>query len=131
MSQLALVLWDKAQEALHAARHDLAVSAEAATSRAYYSAFYAVSAHFALQGRTFKKHSTLEVAVHRDLVRPGLWPEDLGEGFSRLVKLRHQGDYGTVERVAVDDAEKAIKIAAAILKAVAEANPAEFRGLLE
>jgi len=76
MSQLALVLWDKAQEALHAARHDLAVSAEAATSRAYYSAFYAVSAHFALQGRTFKKHSTLEVAVHRD---PACGPRTLAK----------------------------------------------------
>jgi uncharacterized protein (UPF0332 family) len=131
VSQIPRILWDKAQESLHAAQQVLAVSAEAATSRAYYAAFYAVSAHFALEGRLFKKHTTLEAAVHRDLVRSGLWPEDLGEGFSRLVNLRYQGDYGTTERVAKGDAERAIQITKRILRAVADAHPAEFHGLFD
>ena len=131
MSNIAEILWDKAREALHTARHDLPVSADAAASRAYYAAFYAVSAHFALQDRTFKKHTTLEAAVHRDLVRAGLWPKDLGEGFSRLVKLRYKGDYDTTERVVAADADRAIQIASRILKAVADANPAAFQGLFD
>jgi len=131
MSNTAETLWDKAREALHPARHDLPVSAEAAASRACYAAFYAVSAHFALQDRTFKKHTTLEAAVHRDLVRAGLWPKDLGEGFSRLVKLRYKGDYVTTERVAPADAERAIQIASRILKTVADGNPTAFHGLFE
>ena len=57
MRDLAENLWSRAQEALRASRHVLPVSCDAAASRAYYAAFYAVSALFALRGRTFKKHS--------------------------------------------------------------------------
>ncbi|MCX5655289.1 MAG: HEPN domain-containing protein [Planctomycetota bacterium] len=131
MSNLEHILWDKAMEALHTAKHDLSVSADATASRAYYAAFYAISAHFAIQGRSFKKHASLEAAVHRDLVRTGLWPKDLGEGFSRLVKLRYQGDYGTTDRVIAADAERAIQIAGRILEAVADANPSAFQRLFD
>ena len=123
MTQLAAALWDKAQEALHVARHTLAMSADATASRAYYAAFYAVSAHFALAGRTFKKHYTLEAAVHRDLIKSGAWPKELGQGFSYLVQLRYKGDYSASDRVTQEQAEKAIDVAAGILKAVADANP--------
>jgi uncharacterized protein (UPF0332 family) len=131
MSPLATALWDRAQEALHVARHDLAVSADATASRAYYAAFYAVSAHFALAGQTFKKHSTLEAAVHRDLVKSGMWPKELGQAFSYLAQLRHKGDYSATDRVSRQQAEKAIEVANQILKAVAEANPIALAGLFD
>ena len=70
---MAEALWDRAKVALKVSRHCLSVSPDAAASRAYYAAFYAVSALLALGGRTFKKHSALEAAVHRDLVKPGLF----------------------------------------------------------
>ncbi len=91
MTKLAASLWKRATEALEAARHVLSVSADAAASRAYYAAFYAVSALFALQGRRFRKHSALEAAVHHDLVRPGTWPVELGQQFSDLVAARKAG----------------------------------------
>ncbi len=50
-------LWQRSEEALRTAETDLAVSFDAAASRAYYAAFYAVSALFALEGREFVKHS--------------------------------------------------------------------------
>jgi uncharacterized protein (UPF0332 family) len=131
MSPLATALWHKAQEALHAARHTLAVSADATASRAYYAAFYAVSAHFALAGRTFKKHSTLEAAVHRDLVKNGIWPKEQGQGFSYLVQLRYKGDYSATDQVTHEQAENAVDVAAGILKTVADANPNEFKALFE
>ena len=95
-------------------------------SRAYYAAFYAVSAHFILQDKTFSKHSAVEAAVHRDLIRPGEWPKELGRGFSRLVQLRSRGDYGGNRHVSDTDAEESIQIAAEILQAVAKANPKVF-----
>jgi uncharacterized protein (UPF0332 family) len=126
MTKLAASLWNRATEALAAARHVLGVSPDAAASRAYCAAFYAVSALFAFQGKRFRKHSALEAAVHRDLVRPGVWPAELGQRFSDLVAARQAGDYG--EDVGVTKAEAIRSVAAAedILQAVARAHPEAF-----
>jgi uncharacterized protein (UPF0332 family) len=61
-------LWERARRALATARRDLPADPDAAASRAYYAAFYAVSALFAAEGKSFRKHSAVETAVHRDLV---------------------------------------------------------------
>jgi len=87
-------LWERARESLRAAQVVLPVSPDAAASRAYYAAFYAVSALFALEDRTFRRHSAVEAAVHRDLVRSGRWPAARGANYSRLFALRLTGDYG-------------------------------------
>ena len=71
--------WDRALEAFQAATLLLAHQAfDSAASRAYYAVFHAASALFALEGRTLTKHSALEAAVHRDLVKEGRWSADLG-----------------------------------------------------
>lgn len=131
MTDLAGSLWDRARDALAVARHILPQSPDTAGSRAYFAAFYAVSAHFALKGRNFKKHSAVEAAVHRDLVKPGLWPKKFGANYSTLMELRTVGDYGDWEHISSEDAEKAIRIAGDILQAVSKANPEEFTGLDE
>ena len=131
MKAPALDLWHRAADALRVARHDLPLSPDAAASRAYYAAFYAVSAHFALQDKGFTRHSALEAAVHRDLVRSGIWTEDLGKGYSRLAQLRHRGDYGGDRHVTVPDAEEAVRIAAHVLEAVAAVSSGAFPGLDE
>ena len=71
-------LWGRARKALATARHVLSMDPDAAGSRAYYAAFYAASARFALDGRQFSKHSAVHAAVHRDLVHLGGWPSELG-----------------------------------------------------
>jgi uncharacterized protein (UPF0332 family) len=126
VNTLATSLWNRACEALAVARHDLPVSADAAASRAYYAAFYAVSAHFALSSQDFTKHTAVEAAVHRELVKNRTWPDDLGHGYSRLAQLRTLSDYGTVNHVSQDEAQEAVHIAARILLAVAQLHPAEF-----
>ena len=76
MNVAARDYWRRALEALDVAKHDLSISADAAASRAYYAAFYAVSALFALKERSFAKHSGVEAALHRELVHPwgmGSW----------------------------------------------------------
>ena len=128
---LAGAFWRRAKTALEVARQSLAISPEESASRAYYAAFYAVSALLALEGRTFKRHSALEAAVHRDLVKPGLWPEAMGECYSDLLRLRNVGDYLVLEPLSVDDARDALASAAKVLRAVAKMNPQEFGGLDE
>ena len=72
------------------------MSPDAAASRAYYAAFYAVSALFALEECDFAKHSQVRAAVHRDLVKSGRWPTERGEDYSFILRLRETADYGAV-----------------------------------
>ena len=55
MNKYAADLWARSKEALKTAEADLSVSADAAASRAYYAAFYAVSALFARSGSELEK----------------------------------------------------------------------------
>ena len=121
MSAESEALLDRAAEALRMARFGLEVSPDGAANRAYYAAFHAASALFAAEGRTFRKHSALEAAVHRDLVRTGRWTEKLGEDYSRLARLRGTADYGAALRVTQDAAADAVRAAERILAAVSAA----------
>ena len=116
--------WDRATDALREAHLLLANGGfDGAASRAYCAAFHAVTAFFALEGRIFTKHSGLEAAVHRDLVKAGRWSSDLGRDFSFCVELRGVGDYGTDVRVDAKQAADAIASARRILIAVRDALP--------
>jgi uncharacterized protein (UPF0332 family) len=120
-------LWNRAKQALLLANHDLSVSADGSATWAYYAAFCALSALFGLRGRSFTKHSALETAVHRDLVKNGHWPAHLASEFTRLAQLREVGHYGGPKHVTPDEAKRSIESAAAILRAVAAAHPEAFK----
>ena len=126
MNQDARDLWTRTVRSHKTATKLVSEDPDAAASRAYYAAFYAVSALFALQGKTFTKHRAVEAAVHRDLVKPGTWPEDLGEAFSWLVRLRRTGDYGGGIHVSPDEAQEAVDKARRILQAVQDTSPEPF-----
>jgi uncharacterized protein (UPF0332 family) len=123
MNQDAIDLWGRAERSLETSAKLVKEDPDAAASRAYYAAFYAVSALFALQGKTFTKHRTLEAAVHRDLVKPGTWSTDLGGAFSELVRLRRTGDYGGQLHVSLDEAREAVNKARRIVQTIRDANP--------
>lgn len=118
--------WGRAIKAILSARLTADVDLDGAASRAYYTAFYAVSALFAMEGKTFKRHATLESAVHNDLVRTGRWHADLGKAYSFLRGARTTGDYGGDIHVSKDDVDKALKFASLILEAVHKEQPEAF-----
>ncbi len=127
MSREALALWDRALESLDGAAMLLNHGAfDSAASRAYYSAFYAVSALFAHQSTTFTKHSSVESAVHRDLVKVGRWPVELGRDYTFVLDLRAVGDYGRETHVMPEQAADALAAARRILEAVRRDLPADF-----
>ncbi len=126
MNEEAIGFWNRALKTLQSAKLLLSDDPDSSTSRAYYSAFYAASALFALQGRTFSKHSALESAVHRDLVRSGHWPKELGADYSYLLRLRAKGDYGGLEHVSENEAEGAIQAVQRILITVHETHSDVF-----
>jgi uncharacterized protein (UPF0332 family) len=75
---------------------------------------------FAKFGQTYSKHSGIEAAVHRDLVRPGIIPAELGAYYSWLASLRNTGDYGGLSHVSVEDASKALSRATDFIDTIAK-----------
>lgn len=127
MNRQANDLWERATKAQQTAGNLITDDPDAAASRAYYAAFYAVSAYFSLNGKSFSKHSAVEAAVHRDLIQTGIWERELGEGYSFLRKLRQTGDYGLNVHVSTDEAENALQTSKLILQAVQNQQPEFFR----
>ena len=126
MNARAADLWERGKKALAVAKAVSTLDPDSAASRAYYAAFYAVSARFVLEGKEFRKHSAVETAVHRDLVKAGIWPTELGQGYSQLSETRSIGDYGELEHVSEADSARAIQIAGEILIAIARECPQDF-----
>lgn len=115
--------WKRALRAFKTAATLIDQDPDASASRAYYAAFYAVSALYALQHRSFRKHAEVEAAVHRDLVKAGKWPVEVGAAFSWLATLRYTGDYGGEAHVKPDEAREAVRKAEQVLQAVRELSP--------
>jgi len=126
MNPEALDLWERALRALQTAEDLVDRDPDASSSRAYYAAFFAASALLVLEGQGFVKHTAIERAVHRDLVRIGRWPVEVGAAFSWLANLRYTADYGGVEHVQPPEARQAIEKARSILLAVRESAPEAF-----
>jgi uncharacterized protein (UPF0332 family)/predicted nucleotidyltransferase len=104
-----------ADEALASARADFSAGRRrSAINRAYYAAFYAVSAVLLSQGRHFVKHTGVRTALHRDLVRPGLLAAEHGQAYDELFELRLTADY-TVTGIDADQAARSLREAEAIL----------------
>jgi len=125
-SEEVLALWKRALKTLKTAEGLVSSDSDSASSRAYYAAFYAVSALFAHEDKSFKKHSGVEVAVHRDLVRTGRWAGSLGSEYTSLRNMRAVSDYGGAKHVSDEETAQAVKISARVLKAVHEAYPDVF-----
>ena len=122
MKAFAAMEWDRARRTLKSARQLVESDPDSAASRAYYAAFHALTALFALRGRMFTKHSSLRAAFHRDLVQHGLLSREAGKQYDFLMDLRETGDYGGIVRVSPQDARQAVDKAGAFIAAVAAAD---------
>jgi len=85
---------EKAAESFRVAQANFALNSMSSTvNRLYYAAFYAVSAVLAAREIKYGKHSAVQSALHRDLVKPGLLSKKCGAIYDELVEARHEGDY--------------------------------------
>jgi uncharacterized protein len=112
--------WQRSQRTITTAAALVQSDPESAASRAYYAAFHALTALFALRGKSFKKHAALRGALHRDLIKSGEWPVELGKDYDSLTDLREAGDYGDVGGVSEQDARGAVEAAQRIIAACQE-----------
>jgi uncharacterized protein (UPF0332 family)/predicted nucleotidyltransferase len=111
-----------AEEALASARAEMEAQRwRSGINRAYYAAFYAVSAVLLSRSLHFVKHAGVQTALHRDLIRPGLLAVQHGNAYDELFKLRLIADY-TVTGLDADQATRSLRQAEAIV--------AEMRRLL-
>jgi len=86
--------WTKAEECLSSAQRELNAGALAfAKNRIYYAAFYAVSAALLERQASFKKHSGVRAAFHREFVRSGLLDVKWSKFYDQLFEDRQEGDY--------------------------------------
>ena len=107
---------DKAFEALAAARDELAAGRHGfAMNRCYYACFYAASAVFLKRGISFRKHTGVRAAVHKELVHPGVLSVDDGKVYDRLFVDRQEGDYVEFVEFAPEDVAEAIEGASALV----------------
>ena len=123
MKQFVMAEWQRGRRSLASARQLTETDPDSAASRAYYAAFHALTACFALRGEEFSKHSAIRAALHRDLVQAGLLSKETGRAFDFLLDLREAGDYGGIARVSADSARLAVQKAEAFLGAIGELCP--------
>jgi uncharacterized protein (UPF0332 family) len=124
--EYAVQNWARARKEIEIAGKILDLDPNSAANRAYYAAFHAVTALFALEGKSFSKHTAVRAAVHNELVKTGRWPVELGSSYNDLMSARHVGDYGGPMHVSREEAEDAIGLAKAILAAVRGLAPDAF-----
>jgi uncharacterized protein (UPF0332 family) len=123
MKEFAISEWQRAIRTLNSGTMLLESDPDSAASRAYYAAFHALTAMFALRGQFFNKHSALRIAVHRELIKTGKWPQELGIAYDFLLEMREVGDYGGPSGVSSSDAKMAIDKAELIIETVKHDNP--------
>jgi uncharacterized protein (UPF0332 family) len=120
-------LWQRAQEALRATETLLTEGfPDFAAARAYYAAFYAASALLLAEGKTFRSHRGVLALMHRDYVRLGRLPVDMGRMLSTLADLRSIGDYGGAAHVSHTEAIMALSDAQQLLAAIQALLPADI-----
>ena len=123
MKEFAAAEWQRAERALDSARQIVPGDPDSAASRAYYAAFHALTALFALRGQTFSKHSAIRAAMHRDLVQNGLLAADRGLDYDFLMDLRETGDYGGLMQVTPENAQAAVDKAASFMDTLKHLQP--------
>ncbi len=89
----------RAEEALISAELEYnAGHHEFAVNRAYYAAFYALSALLLSEGKRFAKHSGVRAALHAELVKTARLSRRWGTAYDRLFEGRHRADYEDLVR---------------------------------
>ena len=92
--KLAKYWMEKAYRSLETAEHEFnRKNIDFCVNRLYYAAFYAVSALLIIKGQSYKKHSAVRVALHRDFVKTGLVPVEYGKLYDALLRDREEADY--------------------------------------
>jgi hypothetical protein len=87
-------------------------------NRAYYAAFYAVTAVLELDGRTAGKHSGIISLFDVEYVKSGRVDKAVSKKLHALFERRQEDDYAGIAHVSNENAQEAMQDAAEIMKAI-------------
>ena len=86
--------WSMAEESLASAqRESVAGALPFAVNRLYYALFYGASAALLDRRHSFRKHSGVRAAFHREFIKSGLLEVGWGKLYDQLFEDRQEGDY--------------------------------------
>src|SRR5690554_171796 len=92
--ELARYWMEKAWKSLDTSKHEFKRdNIDFCVNRLYYAVFYAVSAVLIIKGKSYKKHSAVRVALHREFVKPGIISIEYGKLYDALLRDREEADY--------------------------------------
>jgi uncharacterized protein len=72
-------------------------------NRLYYACFYAVSALLLTRNLSTSKHSHLRSLLHREFLKTGQIPKEIGAHFDLLFNSRQKSDYADFVHFKADD----------------------------
>lgn len=92
--ELVSYWWAKAEESLSSAQRETKADSHGfAVNRLYFALFYAVSAALLERGQTYKKHSGVRAAFHREFVKTDMLEVQWGKLYDQLFEDRQEADY--------------------------------------
>ena len=92
--EMAKYWMEKAKKSFATAKNEYSrKNIDFCVNRLYYAAFYAVSSVLILKGKSYKKHSAVRVALHRDFVKLGIIPIEYSKLYDALLRDREEADY--------------------------------------
>ncbi|MBN1508045.1 MAG: HEPN domain-containing protein [Sedimentisphaerales bacterium] len=93
-SDIVRYWWSKARDSLASARREFEAGSYAfAVNRLYYVAFYGACAALLERQQSFRKHSGVRAAFHRQFIKTGVLDVKWGRLYDRLFEDRQEGDY--------------------------------------
>jgi uncharacterized protein (UPF0332 family) len=85
---------EKARESMETARSEYDSGRYSPSVRnLYYACFYALTAVLLKEGHSFKKHTGVKAALHKNLIRSGIVEAGWGKFYNKIFDSRHEGDY--------------------------------------
>ncbi len=85
---------EKARESMEAAQSEYDSGRNTTAVRnLYYACFYALTAVLLKEGRSFKKHTGVKAALHKELIKTGIVEPIWGKFYNKVFDSRHEGDY--------------------------------------
>lgn len=105
--EILIKYWiEKAHNDLESARGNYQAGRLANSVRdIYFASFHAVTAVLLKEGKTFKKHSAVRAAVHRDLIKTGKIDASWGPFYEWIFDNRQQADYQPMVQFEADEVE--------------------------
>ena len=92
--QLIKYWLEKSEESIASAKSEISYGRLSfAVNRLYYAMFYAMTAILTAKGESYRKHSGVRAALHRDFVKTGKINKETGRIYDELFNTRHQADY--------------------------------------